>query len=43
MAVNATPARDQIGEEQVARVISRQRLSVAVTAFDLAIDANVGY
>jgi hypothetical protein len=43
MAVNATPARDQIGAEQVARAITQQPLSVLVAVLDLAIDANVGY
>ena len=43
MAVNATPARHEIGAEQVARAIRKPRLSVAVAVFDLATVANVGY
>jgi len=43
MAVNATPARDQIGAEQVAGAITQPPLSVLVAVLDLAIDANVGY
>jgi hypothetical protein len=43
MAVNATPARHQIGAEQVASAIRKPPLSVPVAAFDLATVANVGY
>ena len=42
MVVNATPARGQIGGEQVASAVRRARLSLAGTVFDLAIAANVG-
>jgi hypothetical protein len=41
MAVNATPARDQIGAEQVAAAIGRARSSVLEVPFDLAVAADV--
>lgn len=43
MAVNATPARDQIGADQVARAIRRLRLSVPDGVLDLSIATDVAY